>query len=1110
MTAEPKVSVIIPTFNDGELIEDCLSSLQGQGVEIICVDALSKDSTLDVLEEQERESSVKLLYAKKRSLGYQLNLGLEAAEGEYVAFLYPNCRASKGAYKKLVVAARKDRLDFLQAEIRSLDNIAEENEKEPWHLSAAIFRREFLLGENISLPELPGKADPQKEFYAALATKPHRSCQLQENWFVQVVEKQAGTKSEAEEVVHFAPISQSGSEFIFPFHLFPRGARVVIYGAEEISYEFFRQGRDSGYAIPVAIIDSSEVLQRELDGRLVDQELLYSLNFDYVLLSNLDYTTAQNQKAYLIRRGLKPSYIKWHGEAYRRLDWQKNFYLPLLDNLRSFRRPHGEEEIELAAIARPFPRQQEKKYIFVDLSFISKVDFHTGVQRVVNNVYAQMKSLGTDFEIVPTQYREGGLFTCYAYEARGTEANPEEMQVELSAGDILFFLDSVWDYWRDMEKLMKLAHKAGARCVALFHDLIPIRHPEYLPEGGSDANFRRFTALCASYMDRCLCDSKATASDLRSYFEEQNFLREEPLAIHWIPMGSVFGQNKAEDGNVRKELQDFLKGETYLMVGTVEVRKNCELVLAAMEEAIQKQDFAGRLLVIGKNGWRNDAFQKVFERLTGTGRILWLQDADDAELNYAYRHAKALVNASKAEGFGLPLIEAAKEKLPLIVSDIPIFHEVAGSCALYFDNTNHHELAKILAGFNKRKKIPDSSKIRRYKWEDTAKSCLEIFRGRKKPYLIYGQKTKTQRVLYDVSNIIIYDGGTGIQRSVKEVYRALCVNPEYQVVPCDFKTGRTAYRFHEYVFDLPQGLPEAEISIESGDRLFFMDACWDEHAKLREVMLKAKDIGAKVYVFFHDLIPLRHSELLSDKFDPGNFRAWTELSLHLADGIIGNSLATISDVKSYQNEVKIARSLDFGCMHFGFQLPKEERGDIRPKLDKFLSQGKIFLMVGTLEVRKDHLTALRALELLHYDSEAKILIIGHEGWGNDEVKKKIEEVNKDAERVLWLSDASDGELQYAYHHAFALIQASITEGFGLPLIEAGYYRLPIICTDIPVFREVTEGIADYFPVGDERSLAKIMERYLDDGAPKQKDLHLYTWQDTAKEMLEACFKEAEK
>jgi alpha-1,2-rhamnosyltransferase len=72
--------------------------------------------------------------------------------------------------------------------------------------------------------------------------------------------------------------------------------------------------------------------------------------------------------------------------------------------------------------------------------------------------------------------------------------------------------------------------------------------------------------------------------------------------------------------------------------------------------------------------------------------------------------------------------------------------------------------------------------------------------------------------------------------------------------------------------------------------------------------------------------------------------------------------------------------------------------------------------------------------------------------------------------LFWFEDGSDAELDFAYRHAVALIFASHCEGFGLPLVEAMHYGLPVLAADIAVFREIGGDYPDFFQAGDERAI----------------------------------------
>jgi glycosyltransferase involved in cell wall biosynthesis len=87
-----------------------------------------------------------------------------------------------------------------------------------------------------------------------------------------------------------------------------------------------------------------------------------------------------------------------------------------------------------------------------------------------------------------------------------------------------------------------------------------------------------------------------------------------------------------------------------------------------------------------------------------------------------------LIAASEGEGFGLPLIEAAQKKIPIIARDIPVFKEVAGKHAYYFENSKEPEVItetiKEWLDLYKEGKHPSSDDMPWLTWEESAKQLL--------------------------------------------------------------------------------------------------------------------------------------------------------------------------------------------------------------------------------------------------------------------------------------------------------------------------------------------------------------------------------------------------
>ena len=100
--------------------------------------------------------------------------------------------------------------------------------------------------------------------------------------------------------------------------------------------------------------------------------------------------------------------------------------------------------------------------------------------------------------------------------------------------------------------------------------------------------------------------------------------------------------------------------------------------------------------------------------------------SDDDELSFLYDHAAALIFPSYAEGFGLPIVEAARRGRPVICSDIPVFREVGGAGALYFRVNDARALAETIADFLDGRRAADPDQVLRVAWRDAARRIVEV------------------------------------------------------------------------------------------------------------------------------------------------------------------------------------------------------------------------------------------------------------------------------------------------------------------------------------------------------------------------------------------------
>jgi glycosyltransferase involved in cell wall biosynthesis len=165
----------------------------------------------------------------------------------------------------------------------------------------------------------------------------------------------------------------------------------------------------------------------------------------------------------------------------------------------------------------------------------------------------------------------------------------------------------------------------------------------------------------------------------------------------------------------------------FVIVGTIEPRKGHLQVIKAFEYLWDKNCNI-KLVIIGKNGWMaDDIVDRIRAHPELNNRLIWLEGISDEYLEKVYAASTCLIAASYGEGFGLPLIEAAQHKLPIIARDIPVFREVAGEHAFYFSATSPDGLAGAIEewlGLHANDKHPKSDTMPWLTWAQSSSDLL--------------------------------------------------------------------------------------------------------------------------------------------------------------------------------------------------------------------------------------------------------------------------------------------------------------------------------------------------------------------------------------------------
>ncbi|MCE3043775.1 glycosyltransferase family 1 protein [Legionella sp. 16cNR16C] len=234
----------------------------------------------------------------------------------------------------------------------------------------------------------------------------------------------------------------------------------------------------------------------------------------------------------------------------------------------------------------------------------------------------------------------------------------------------------------------------------------------------------------------------------------------------------------------------------------------------------------------------------------------------------------------------------------------------------------------------------------------------------------------------------------------------------------------------------------------------------------------AKEEGIKPVFIVHDTIPITYPEYCS----PGEDRRYHEKMasiLSLASAIITNSEATLNDLILYSKQHNYDLPYTKAIL-LGSGIPPAIEPGLRP------IQKPYFVMLSTIEPRKNHLLILqiwRQLVEQMGENAPHLVIIGKRGWECENVVDILERSHFLKTFVTELSHCPDADLVTYLSHSQALLFPSFSEGFGLPLVEALTLKVPVIASDLAVFKEIAGHIPDYIDPLDGRRWKELISEY---------------------------------
>jgi len=408
----------------------------------------------------------------------------------------------------------------------------------------------------------------------------------------------------------------------------------------------------------------------------------------------------------------------------------------LISNIKNIQLPH--KKVDLLRVADSISLNSYKsspKQLLVDISVLVEHDAKTGIQRVVRNILREwVEHPPKGYKVEPV-YAEIDKPYCYArkytenFIGQNIDSKSDDV-VEFSTGDIFLGLDLLYPYLAARhDSFYRKMKNHGVRVKFVVYDLLPILFPDYVVQGAPEAHSSWLKIVAHS--DGAICISQSVASELKEWLAKEQAPTSKTFEIDWFHLGGdeeAFTPFLSRESNAEAEVIEIISSKpSFLSVGTIEPRKGYAQILSAFE-LLWDRGHDINLILVGKQGWKVDQLiEKLRNHPQLGGHLFWFSGIDDLFLSEIYKNCTCLVAASEGEGFGLPLIEAAHKGIPIIARSIPVFHEVAGDHAYYFEGLAPNDLGLAIEGWLKlatENLAPSSTEMSWGTWEQSARQLL--------------------------------------------------------------------------------------------------------------------------------------------------------------------------------------------------------------------------------------------------------------------------------------------------------------------------------------------------------------------------------------------------
>ncbi len=314
--------------------------------------------------------------------------------------------------------------------------------------------------------------------------------------------------------------------------------------------------------------------------------------------------------------------------------------------------------------------------LYIDCGHTAACGHYTGIQRYVRRTLRHAQAL-LGHEHVSGLHAQADGWSCLAqlptHPLEGLPPVPlAQGKPDFGRDSHVLLADRFWHTgaWSALDALLA----SDAQITLVVYDLLSLDMPHWFPPGVGE-RFERYLRCVLPRAQRIVCLCASVQARLAAWMHAQGLSGDAAMVVapgHQVWTGEPIAPCLPatwRDGRTPFVLQ----------VGTLEPRKNHRLTLNAM----QRQWRMGRnlgCLFIGQHGWMmQDLIDSMARMPQWNHQLFWLPECTDAQLQWCYGHARAVLYPSSNEGYGLPLAEAAGAGAQVIASDTEVHRQVAAS-----------------------------------------------------------------------------------------------------------------------------------------------------------------------------------------------------------------------------------------------------------------------------------------------------------------------------------------------------------------------------------------------------------------------------------------------